>query len=515
MKPETRAFLKRSPAENMRLVAEGYFARLPRLWQSQAREKYAELSKASIVEAMRWLGGLVAPLSEKIDIAANDDDLKMLADECAFRCRSFFADSLDGFLRGTKLANGLRCCHELCVFYGVRLPLEFDQNQQRARLVDEVWWLRNLRNSHAKAREHAAIGADKVHARGEVYCSDDTLDRRGQQLRRNAQLMADIELVSQESGEVISLQAAAAAGMANQENRRNELMTRIRGFEELAARRGDVCTFVTATCPARMHAMLHNGKRNPKYDGTTPDKAQKYLTECWARVRAAWARVGVRVYGLRVSEPHHDGTPHWHMVLFHGGGFAETALRSYITAYFLADNGNEPGAAENRVKFVRINPAKGTATGYVMKYVAKNIGGIHGEESDEAEASSESLAARVEAWASTWRIRQFQQIGGHFVTIWRELRRVDGFAAAAAGHAVFCAWQAAQRRGEVKASYAAFIEALGGLDVSPHEGAVALLVVYEDIAGRYGDTVRRFHRGVRERFGVRVAINDREHWQRV
>ena len=511
-------WLKTPPEVHQREMVQEWLDKLPARWQAYAREKHELLARGSVVEANKWLSSLVAPLSEHLDIAETDDDIKSLADDLAFKCRCLFAEELETFSPRARHGDALHQCLELVLIHGVRIPDEFSAADKAARLSDSAWWLRNLRHSFARERERCAIDAGLVHAKAAVYCSDDTVERRGQQLRRNAELLADIEMVSRESGEVISLKSAAAAGMANQANRRNELMTRITGFEQASIKAMHVCSFVTITCPSRMHSCKKdkagNTYKNKKYDGTTPAQAQRYLTECWARVRAQWARDKVKVYGLRIAEPHHDGTPHWHMVLFHAKG---VNIKTAMIAHFCADSRDEiKHNIEPRFKVVRIDPKRGSAAGYVLKYVAKNIGGIEGGDCDELgdDSSSVDVWRRVEAWASTWRIRQFQQIGGHHVTVWRELRRIDQRELPEGG-AIFHAWQAAQRHGDIKASYYEFLIAMGGLDTPPHESRVALLVDYEQKQGRYGPTTTRFHRGVRERFGDVVAFGNREHWQRV
>lgn len=495
---------------------EQKLARLPEIWRKAVRRKYQALMKKSVREANEYLSSLIEPLEGAIDIGADDDSLQTLAKECALKCSDFFAT-------GSQFGQGFQFepwdkCLALANSFNIRFPFEHDLNQQRARLLDDTWWLRNLRNAHAKAREAAAREAGIVHKKHDVYVSDDTLDRRRQQIRRNAELLAGIEMVN-EHGEVMKLADIANAGMANQANRRAELMTRITGFEELAVKYSHKATFITLTCPSRMHRMLSTGKENPKYDGTKPDEAQKYLTHTWAKARALLAKYDVKYYGLRVAEPHHDGTPHWHIILFYDGKQSTLKkLKWHITQKFIETDRDELGRdVSPRVLFKAIEPSKGTAAGYVIKYVAKNLGGIEGERDDEVGegSSSETNAERVEAWASTWRIRQFQQLGGHSVTTWRELRRIDEKTMEGKSVPFVKAWQAAQKIHKKKANFAKYIEAMGGLETPMRDSRFKVHYDVVTIRGRYGDAPAFKVLGVGERHGRQVAHTNRAQWERV
>ncbi len=83
------------------------------------------------------------------------------------------------------------------------------------------------------------------------------------------------------------------------------------------------------------------------------------------------------VYGFRIAEPQHDGTPHWHLLLF-------------MPHYAMQTDGNEPGAQQHRFKAIPIDKSKGSAVGYIAKYISKNIDGSSIQEATE----------QVEAWAS-------------------------------------------------------------------------------------------------------------------
>lgn len=297
------------------------------------------------------------------------------------------------------------------------------------RLESPQWWLNRLRRIHARWREHLMIAAGYVQKKSSPYSSAPCLTEWLAQKKANREYLKAMELEDQDTGERISLIDKVAGSVANPANRRRELMTRMRGFEELAKLEGLAGDFYTLTAPSRYHSMQHNGRRNNKYCGASPREAQQYLCKVWARTRAAWKRAGIRVFGFRVVEPHHDATPHWHLLLFMHPCDIDQARDIFCYHARREDSAELKGSeAMNRARFhvEPIDPAKGSATGYIAKYISKNIDGfaLDGEKDDETGEDLKEMSRRVSAWASRWSIRQFQQIGGAPVTVYRELRRL-------------------------------------------------------------------------------------------
>jgi hypothetical protein len=308
------------------------------------------------------------------------------------------------------------------------------------RFMCKRWWRRQVRRLQARRVEQVARIRQKVGKGREVYCSDWNVKRAHLAKKRNRATLACVE-AENDMGDVFTLDELQALGMGNPGNRRRELMVRMRGFETVSETLGHAGEFWTFTTPSRFHRMTVVGrnkkkgrpgvaKMNPKWEDATPIDGQQWLCEKWSRIRAAMDRAGIRCYGFRVAEPHHDGTPHWHLVLFFHPEQVAQARRIARKHLWLSDLPGERGAWRRRFEAKRIDPGKGSATGYLAKYVSKNINGAHVGDlvSDECETLSLADAVpRVGAWASTWGIRQFQQIGGPSVTIWRELRRLGGY----------------------------------------------------------------------------------------
>lgn len=358
------------------------------------------------------------------------------------------------------------------------------------RMQTEKWWKGRLRRVAASWREHLQIALANVSKKHTPYASNMTVSEWREQKRRTREFLKGMELEDEE-GNRISLIEKYDGSVANPAIRRCELMTRIRGFENICNEMGFIGEFYTLTAPARYHATIKTGHRNRKWNGASPADTQRYLCGIWQKIRAKLHREEIRIFGIRVAEPHHDATPHWHMLMFMRPEQVER-VRKIMRDYAWQEDSSElttDKARKARFHAEAIDPEKGSATGYVAKYISKNIDGyaLDGEKDDESGKDLKETASAVSAWAARWHIRQFQFVGGAPVTVYRELRRMADSETAHGLSIEFAAAHDAADAGD----WAGYVNAQGGPFVRRDELAVRTWYQAGDELNEYGEeTVR-------------------------
>ncbi|MGV1035362.1 MAG: replication endonuclease [Microbacteriaceae bacterium] len=412
--------------------ADGWLAErlalLPARWSAHVGIEHARRGGLAEPAANRFALDVTEAGRGRVKLSASDEDLRAAAIEAAGDCRSLAEFAA---LRGLETARAMM--GRQCKLWGIepaKVAGHGGEMPAIRRMCCARWWLRRLRRAHGRRCDGAAIRAGVVRRGLWPYASQDAVERRGEQRRRNQRALDGAVVSCDATGEVLQLAEVVAGSIANPEVKRSELMVRIKGCDAIAAGDGLVCEFWTLTAPSRFHAHKHITKRktepNQHYDGSTPKDAQGYISSVWARARAAWKRRGLAVYGLRTAEPHHDGCPHWHLICY-GTARDVRFARRLLRVYALRESPDEPGARRHR--FVYLKAKKGRyGAAYAAKYISKNINGEGMGAAGDGEAGrkvSDSIK-RVDAWASTWGIRQFQFFGTPAISIWRALRKISG-----------------------------------------------------------------------------------------
>lgn len=481
---------------------------MPWRWQEWIRRKW--LSKWSPEEAARQPANLfvletVSMLTDSVRAGlrpdAGDLDVKTRADVMA----RHFREGVDRRGEVTEEARlwalGSMERSGLVEFWpGKREPVTCRElAPMLARLKCVRFWRRVLRGVLAKSTEACSVLMGMVSNRDQCYASEMCV-RRYRAQQASGRKVIEQTYLENEFGQQVAIAELADKGTGNRGLRLAEMMTRISGMDLIAQDMGHAGIFITVTCPSRMHSMLSvSGQANPKYDRTTPKEAQNYLANQWEKLGPWLDRRGVERYGFRVVEPHHDGCPHWHILLFYAprtrtGANARAVLQHGFNLYFLSnDSPNEPGAKQRRITYKRIDRSKGSAAAYIAKYISKNTTGL-AMDVDLYGNPIVTAVERVQAWASAsgWRIRQFQQIKGVPVGVWRELRRINPQALEGAPLPksltdALRGVNIGQMGGRVAVGYQAYTMAQGGPCVNRKHQSIKLLRQDSGELNRYGE----------------------------
>ncbi|MDU4186963.1 MAG: replication endonuclease [Aeromonas sp.] len=484
-------------------------------------------------ERVKWVRSLVMALPVDAQQLRDDDGRKRVAHQFANQTAAIWKNieqnAAAGELDLMETWESIKQPADQWGFIG-RMP-DFKTKEARdnwilgvmVRLLSAKWWERRINRCWDRLQEHIAILLGKVRKGVSAYVSNATMKVVRERKRAMMRWLAESEVMNEQHDLVVSMKDCWEASNANPVNRRAEMMTRMRGFEDYAEEQGHVGVFFTWTAPSRFHTWKtgRNGKtiENDKYQGATPRETCAYLGQLWSRARSYLKRWGMPIYGFRVCEPHHDGTPHWHMLLFmrkcDRNGVIDTLQR-----YALTDDRQELERNNLGIPFTdftprfdwkEIDPSKGDATGYIAAYIAKNIDGEHVDGDEEAGTKADQGAQHACAWASWWGIRTFQQIGGAPVGVWRELRRISN--AKKHGDLVGPPKPVLQDPRFEAARYAAdngifrcYLEAMGGALSTRAEHPIKLAHLIEEEANRYGEDIKRLMGLHTARLGIKTRL---------
>ncbi|EJJ0958425.1 TPA: replication endonuclease [Escherichia coli] len=305
-----------------------------------------------------------------------------------------------------------------------------------SRMLSVRWWAGKLKTLSRRWREHLLIAMGGVRRQASPHCSYEWVQRWMAGRKHGRRIMAGTEIEDEDTGEKFSLLDFVDSSISDAEKRRAELMTRVKGLEDLARfegvaqEQGYTGLFFTMTAPSKYHAWLETGYRNRRYNGASPKDTQNYFSLLWRQISATLRRRGIGIFGLRSAEPHHDGTPHWHGVLYVHGEH-EAALREVMEYYANREEDAENAGTRRagRKSHLEIKPVLddlGSASAYIAKHIGMNLDGCApGGMNHETGHTLVVTARHASAWASMWGIKQFQFIGSAPVSVWRELRRFN------------------------------------------------------------------------------------------
>ena len=368
-----------------------------------------------VVDNLRTLlDGLTDVIPQARLSALPEDEVRELAE---LRAKSAQAEYLE------------RCqIHKLA---GIPAPRE---TPQELRAQDSHWHRRDIRRTAGLARQHLAGALGTVGRNGANYADGYSLARRRER-DKSAELWAGARVILTADGNRIPLSEVLQSTREGQGYRLGAISS---GLDEYAEQEGLTPIRITITLPACWHPNPTKGRKTwtPDRDPKTTDDALRLL---WGKFRARLAKSRIRILGLRVWEPHRDGVPHLHALLYVRAEQIPEIDRHLLT--LCPDKGTRRTATELTI----IDTTRCRASTYISKYIRKTLNVRINEddarEHDDDDHLTRDNFDRVRACASERGWRRFAFLGVHGVQrIWQRLNSATADEIADAPERVAVSW---------------------------------------------------------------------------
>ena len=204
---------------------------------------------------------------------------------------------------------------------------------------------------------------------------------------------------------------------AQEQSRLNETISVIKALEEFATEQGKVFAMLTLTAPPNFHPSPQVGRSS--WNQRSVRLAHEHIKGNWNLLKAKLNKQGfvfgvvpragsANIFGIRVTEPHKDATPHWHVMLFLERCYLDVLEAAVRDIWCWHDK------AFDVIRQDEARTDSASAASYLTKYLMKTydqaIGGCE-DVKLTADEAYDSLSYRVMAWRKALRLRAYQPIG--------------------------------------------------------------------------------------------------------
>lgn len=300
------------------------------------------------------------------------------------------------------------------------------------RLSEKKWWRRKLLRIADERREYLAhisksLGRDE----SQQWCTDETVRLMHRRLANIREKMnKSFKIISETIGSKNPIYFSMGdMDRKKRESRMHEVFMDVKALGFIANCRGWKWSFLTLTAPSEYHSNPAQGKCS--YDkNLTAKMANEAIAKDWKSIRGYLKERSIipseNYFGVRVTEVHEDGCPHWHILIFHedivldhiygavkavfvarsGGWYFENFRDQIVVVGRDGDDGEEGVAA---------------ASSYIYGYLKFALGCDFSDEPNYSEANKYRCAIK----AMGARQYQFFGVGGNKTKL-RALARVRG-----------------------------------------------------------------------------------------
>jgi|GEM_PF-7005024 len=267
--------------------------------------------------------------------------------------------------------------------------------------IEVKFWQKKISKTIRQNREQIAYRLGLIGKNGLKYCTNECVNEDKQDILKLEEFAKSLVMVNKLTGESFPAEESHSAKSQSY----SENVCLLNELNQYGLNHNFSAALVTITVPSSMHMSYQ------KKSDLSPSDVNNYILKGWQKYMNQSTQWTSPCFSFKVIEPHEDGSPHWHIILFYPKKMQDRHQKALLAAFDLTS------FKSKRIfwNILKNDDDKENAIAYLLKKIKAQ---------SSAEIKYASTVSRRSAFLKVWNIRgqEFYGLPFNTKTLWRELR---------------------------------------------------------------------------------------------